>query len=66
VIDADMIQKGVEVAAYVIAGASAVAAVFPNPKVNAVLLILRKIVDCLAINVGNAKNAKPEQKDQLK
>jgi hypothetical protein len=43
--------------AYVIAAAAAVAALTPNTWDNAVLKLVRSLVDALALNVGNAKNA---------
>lgn len=42
----------------VIAAASAIAALTPTPKDDAVLKVIRGIVDKLALNV---KNAKPKQ-----
>lgn len=47
----------VEVASQVIAGAAAVAAIFPRAeKLTGILLLVRRIVDVLALNVFNAKN----------
>jgi len=39
-----------------VAGAAAIAALTPTPKDDAILARIRKIVDMLALNVGNAKN----------
>lgn len=48
-----------EIASQVIAGAAAVAAIFPKAeKLTGILLVVRKIVDVLALNIFNAKNAK--------
>lgn len=35
-----------------------VAALTPNKKDDEISFILRRIVDCLAVNFGNAKNAR--------
>lgn len=40
----------------VIAAASAIAAMTPTPKDDAVLKVIKGIVDRLALNVGKAKN----------
>lgn len=42
----------------VVATAAAVAALTPNKSDNRVVAIVRKLVDLLALNVGNAKNEK--------
>ncbi|EEE42845.1 hypothetical protein [Roseibium alexandrii] len=42
----------------VIAAASAIAALTPTPKDDAVVAKVRKVVDVLALNVGNAKTDK--------
>lgn len=39
----------------VVAAASAIAALTPTPKDDGVVLIMRQIVDFLALNVGGAK-----------
>ena len=41
-----------------------IAALTPTPKDDGVLLILRRIIDFLALNFGNAKNAKSSQADR--
>lgn len=47
----------IQVAASVVGAASAVAALFPKAeKLGLVLGTVRKVVDLLALNVGNAKN----------
>jgi hypothetical protein len=38
--------------------AGVVTAITPTPKDDAVLLIIRKVLDVLALNVAHAKNAK--------
>lgn len=43
----------------VVAVAAAIAAITPTPKDDGVLLVVRKLLDLLAFNVGNAKNARP-------
>lgn len=40
----------------VIAAAAAIAALTPTPKDDAVLSAIRKVIDALALNIGNAKN----------
>lgn len=41
-----------------VAVAAAIAALTPTPKDDSVMAIIRKVVDFLALNVGNAKNQK--------
>lgn len=48
----------------VVAVAAAIAAITPTPKDDGILLIVRKVLDLLAFNVGNAKNAKPDAKPE--
>ncbi len=43
------------VATSVITAASAIAALTPTPKDDGVISFLRRIVDFLALNIGNAK-----------
>tara|TARA_Y100000593_G_scaffold87405_1_gene167816 strand:+ start:1219 stop:1407 length:189 start_codon:yes stop_codon:yes gene_type:complete len=45
----------------VIAAASAVAVLTPNKTDNKVVGAIRKLVDLLALNVGNAKNEKSKK-----
>ena len=40
----------------VVSLAAAIAALTPTPKDDNVLAVIRKVVDFLALNVGNAKN----------
>jgi hypothetical protein len=48
---------------WIIAGASAAAAAMPQANVpGSAWFIIRSVLDVLAINVGNAKNAKPQAK----
>lgn len=42
----------------VIAAASAIAALTPTPKDDAILAKIRGLIDVLALNVGNAKKPK--------
>ncbi len=48
----------VVIPAVVIAGASIVDALVPTPAEGSVLWYVKKVVSWLAINIGNAKNAK--------
>ncbi len=43
------------VASGLVASASAVAALTPTPKDDGIALLLRKLLDVLALNVGNAR-----------
>lgn len=47
-----------QVAGMVIGAAAAVAAFTPTPADDGILLVLRKIIDFLALNFKNAKNEK--------
>lgn len=51
-----MIPDWLEVASVVIAAAATIAAVTPTKKDDSFVAKVRKIVDALAINFGNAKN----------
>ena len=49
-----------EAAGYIVSGAAILAAALPSPKADKAskaLLFTRKVIDVLAMNVGNAKNA---------
>lgn len=46
-----------QVVTVVVTAAAAVAAIFPVPAEGSKWQIVRKVIDFLAINVGNAKNA---------
>lgn len=51
----------IEGASYVVTGAAVIAAVIPSPKAEKAASVLkgaRKLLDLLALNIGNAKNAK--------
>ena len=50
------VQEIVTVALEVIGAASVIAAVTPTPKDDGILAIIRKALDMLAANWGNAKN----------
>lgn len=54
---ADKIPDWLEIVSSLIALASAAAAFTPSPKDNAVLIVVRKVVDVLALNLFAAKNA---------
>jgi hypothetical protein len=47
----------IDVLVYIVAAAAAIAALFKNPEVDGWMTKVRKVVDFLALNVGNAKNA---------
>jgi hypothetical protein len=40
----------------IVGAASSIAAVTPTAKDNRILKVIRKVLDALAMNVGNAKN----------
>lgn len=46
------------VATTVVATASAVAALTPSPKDDGVIMLLRRVLDVLALNIGNAGRGK--------
>ena len=46
---------GVQVASYVVAGASLIAAATPTPKDDAIVAKVKKWVNVLALNIGGAK-----------
>ena len=52
----ETIMSIIDIASKVIAGAAIVATVTPTPVDNAVLGVLKQILDVLAGNVGKAKN----------
>lgn len=58
---ADKIPDWVEVMSALFLLAGAITAVTPTPKDNAVLIVVRKFFDILALNVGGAKNAAAER-----
>ena len=41
-----------------VSGAAAIAALTPTPKDDGILLVIRKIIDFLALNIGGARNDK--------
>lgn len=53
----DHIGDLIEIASMVVAIAAIIASMTPTPKDDGVVSLLRKIVDILAFNFGNAKNA---------
>lgn len=57
-LDWKMLLEGI---VYLIAGASAIAAVTPTPKDDAILVKIKKVVDVAALNVGQAKPADKEE-----
>ncbi len=50
----------IDIIAKVIAAAAAVAALTSTPKDDSILASIRKVIDMLALNWGNAKNADGE------
>jgi hypothetical protein len=44
----------------VISAAAAIAALTPSPKDDSLVAKVRKVIDFLALNWGNAKNAEPK------
>lgn len=57
------IPDAIDLATQVVAGASVLSAVLPQPY-SGILLGLRKVLDFAAMNWGNARNAKPAGKAQ--
>jgi len=53
----EKIQMVIEGASYLVTGATVLAALLPIPKVSKVLQVVRRVLDLLAFNIGNAKNA---------
>ncbi len=49
----------IQIAAYIVAGAAGIAALTPTPKDDGIVAGIRKIIDLLGMNWGNAKNEKP-------
>lgn len=58
---ADAIPDWAEILTAVIALAGVITAATPTPKDNAVLGVVRKVLDILALNFGGAKNAAAER-----
>lgn len=54
----DKVPDILQVISLLITAFAAIAAITPTPKDDGVLLVLRKIVDFLALNVGGARNDK--------
>ena len=55
----------IEVASYIVTGAAVLASAIPSPKAEKAskgLMLLRKALDFLAMNLGHAKNASNDQK----
>lgn len=50
----------------VMGAAAAIAALTPTPKDDSVVAFLRKIVDIIGMNIGNAKNAPPSRDARFK
>lgn len=53
----DVLPDWIQIASLLITAFAAIAALTPTPKDDGVLLLLRKIVDFLALNFGGARNA---------
>jgi hypothetical protein len=57
----------IEIALQIVGGLSLVAAVTPTPKDDGVLLVLKRVLNCLSGNFGQAKNAAEVNiEDQIK
>lgn len=54
----DLFSTVVQAVTAIVTGAAALAALTPTPKDDTILAYIRKVVDWLALNVANAKNAK--------
>lgn len=54
----DTLANIIQIAGLVVMTASAVAAITPTPKDDALISKLYKVIDLLAINVGKAKDKK--------
>ena len=59
-------EQVINVATHVIAIASIVAAVTPTPSDNAVLIVVRMVLDYLAFNFGGAKNKAQSDAEKFK
>lgn len=46
------------VATTVVAAASAVAALTPSPKDDGFVMVLRRVIEALALNIGNARRGR--------
>ncbi len=52
-----LLPEWLQAVSLLVTAAAGVAALTPTPKDDGVLLVLRKIIDFLALNIGGAKNA---------
>ncbi len=59
-------EQVINVTTHVIAIASIVAAVTPTPSDNAVLIVVRRVLDYLAFNFGGAKNKAQTDAEKFK
>ena len=59
-------EQAFNIATSVVATASVIAAVFPMPQVNPVLVVVRKVLDIFAFNFGAAKNQSQVEADKCK
>jgi len=59
-------EQVINVTTHVIAIASIVAAVTPTPSDNAVLIVVRRVLDYLAFNFGGAKNKAQADAEKFK
>lgn len=51
-------ENYLQIVSYVIAAAAIIAAMTPNEVDNVWVARIRKVIDVLAVNIGNAKNEK--------
>lgn len=60
------VDQVISISTGVIAVASVVASITPTPVDNGVLIVLRKVLDALALNVRHAKNAEQVDAEKFK
>lgn len=60
----DALPDWLQALSMLIAAAASIAALTPSPKDDGALLILRKLIDLLALNFGGAKNASSNKTDK--
>lgn len=58
--DIDSVQKLLESGAMIVGGASIISAFFPHSKADGALKVAKTIIDLMAFNFKNARNAEPK------
>lgn len=53
-----------QVLSLIVTACAAIAAMTPTPRDDGIFLLLRRVVDFLALNFGHAKNVKPSEVDR--